>query len=84
VHADERGLVTLGVGIGGLPELGIEIDPDMRGHGHGRSLVDDARGLVPSGQPVIAAVAPGNAAALRTFLAADFRPVGSVQLVRPA
>jgi hypothetical protein len=32
---------------------------------------------------VIAAVAPGNAAALRTFLAADFRPVGSVQLVRP-
>jgi hypothetical protein len=33
---------------------------------------------------VIGAVAPGNAASLRAFLAAGFRPIGAVHLVRPA
>lgn len=83
VFGDARGLVTLGVGVGGLAELGVEVAPDLRGHHHGRSLVKDALGLVPAGEPVLAATAPGNAAAVRTFLAADFRPIGSVHLVRP-
>jgi hypothetical protein len=82
VHADERGLVTVGAGIGGLAEIGIEVAEAMRNRGVGRSLVADALGLVPPGEPVLAAVAPGNAASLRVFLAAGFRPLGAVHLVR--
>jgi L-amino acid N-acyltransferase YncA len=33
---------------------------------------------------VLGAVAPGNAASLRAFLAAGFQPVGAAHLVRPA
>ncbi len=82
VYGDGRGLVTLGRGVGGLAELGIEL-PDG-GSGAGRQLIRDSLGLVDKGQPVLASVAPGNARALRAFLAAGFAPVGSVQLVRPA
>jgi hypothetical protein len=39
VHADERGLVTVGAGIGGLAEIGIEVAEAMRNRGVGRSLV---------------------------------------------
>ena len=83
VFGDERGLVTLGKGLGRLPELGIEILA-AHGAGAGRSLIRDALGLVGEGRPVVASVAPGNARALRAFLAAGFTPIGSVQLVRPA
>ena len=71
-------LVTIGQGIGGLPELGIEIDDSTSG----RRLLRDALTLVPPGETVVAAVAPGNARALRSFLAAGFRPVASVQLIK--
>jgi hypothetical protein len=83
VFGDDRGLITLGTGIGGLAELGIE---SLAGHGGGagRSLIRDSLGLVAAGEPVLASVAPGNARALRAFLAAGFTPVGSVQVVRPA
>ena len=81
---DERGLVTLSRGLGGLPELSFEVDADRRGAGLGRSLLHDALALAPPGEPVLAAVAPGNAASLRALLAAGFTPLGSVQLVRPA
>ena len=37
-----------------------------------------------AGEPVLAAVAPGNAASVRAILAAGFSPIGSVQLVRPS
>ncbi len=57
--------------------------PDLRGRGHGRALLRDALALAPPGEPVFAAVAPGNAASLRALLAAAFVPIGSVQLVRP-
>jgi hypothetical protein len=83
VFGDDRGLITLGRGLGGLAELGIEILAS-HGAGAGRSLIRDSLGLVGEGQPVVASVAPGNARALRAFLAAGFTPVGSVQLVRPA
>jgi hypothetical protein len=84
VYGDERGLITLGTGLGGLPEIGVEAADDAHDQAQGRSLINDARGLVDAGVPVLAAVAPGNARALRAFLAAGFMPVGSVQLVRPA
>ncbi|RIQ11374.1 hypothetical protein DY240_28965 [Jiangella rhizosphaerae] len=40
--------------------------------------------LVPAGEPVFAAVTPGNARSLRAFLACGFTPVGSEVLLRPA
>ncbi|HEU0040802.1 MAG TPA: hypothetical protein VFQ15_00490 [Jiangellaceae bacterium] len=80
---DSRGVITLGAGVAGLPEIGVEVAAADRGTGVGRGLIADARGLVGTGEPVLAAVAPGNAASLRAFLAAGFRPIGSVQLVRP-
>ena len=83
VHGDGRGLVTVSRGVGGLPELSFEVQPSLRGRGAGRALLADALGLVPAGEPVLAAVAPGNAASLRSVLAAGFVPVGSVQLIRP-
>jgi GNAT superfamily N-acetyltransferase len=84
VHGDERGLVTIGRGVGWLPELSFEVHPDRRGAGAGRSLLADALGLVPEGEPVLAAAAPGNAASLRAILAVGFVPIGSVQLIRPS
>lgn len=81
VHATDLGLVTLGRGLGGLPELSIEVSEPR--HGHGRTLIAAALGLVPAGEPVLACVAPGNAASLRAFLAGGFTPIGSVQLYHP-
>jgi GNAT superfamily N-acetyltransferase len=83
VHADRRGLVTVSRGIGGVAELSFEVAPEDRGAGLGRDLLDDGRGLVPDGEPVLLTVAPGNARSLRAGLAAGFVPVGAVQLVRP-
>lgn len=83
VYGDDRGLITLGRGLGGLPEIGVEVDESAHGRGLGRTLITDALGLVEAGATVVAAAAPGNARALRAFLAAGFVPVGSVQLVRP-
>ena len=83
VHGDDRGLVTIGTGIGGLPELSFEVEPGQRGRGVGRALLVDALGLVPEGEPVLLSAAPGNARSVRAALAAGFVPIGSVQLVRP-
>ncbi|SHN75892.1 GNAT family N-acetyltransferase [Cryptosporangium aurantiacum] len=84
VYGDERGLVTLAEGIAGRPELSIELHPQTaHGRGSGRSLIRAALSLVPRGEPVFAAVSPGNARSLRAFLAAGFVPVGSEVLIRP-
>jgi len=82
VHGDERGLVTVSTGLGGLAELSYEVAEGNRGRGYGRALLVDGLGLVPEGEPVLASVAPGNAASLRAALAAGFTPIGSVRLVR--
>lgn len=83
VYGDERGLVTLGDGLAGRREMSVEVVPEGRGRGTGRSLLGDALTLVPRDEPVFAAVSPGNARSLRAFLAAGFVPVGSEVLVRP-
>ncbi|WP_330177481.1 hypothetical protein OG875_30595 [Streptomyces sp. NBC_01498] len=88
VHGDERGLVTLADGLAGRRETSVELDePDATGGGTGaglgRSLLRDSLSLSPAGEPVFAAVAPGNARSLRAFLAAGFRPLGSEVIVRP-
>jgi hypothetical protein len=78
---DDRTVVTLGAGLGGLPEVGIELDPAQRHTGS--EVLRAALGLVPVGDVVVAACAPGNARAVRAFLGAGFTPVGSVQLWLP-
>ncbi|MEU1790508.1 hypothetical protein ABZ553_32490 [Streptomyces sparsogenes] len=86
VYGDERGLVTLADGLAGRRELSIELDqPGSSGSssGLGRSLLRDALTLVPAGEPVFAAVSPGNARSLRAFLAAGFVPLGSEVIIRP-
>lgn len=78
---DDHTLVTLSTGIGGLPEVGLETDP---AHEHsGADVARDALSLVPEGEVVVAACAPGNARALRAFISAGYEPVASVQLWRP-
>lgn len=77
-------LATVGRGIGGLAEISVELDAAARSRGDGAALVRAAAAAVPANDPVVAAVAPGNAASLRAFLAAGFRVVGSVQVFRPA
>ncbi|MEU5611787.1 hypothetical protein AB0H03_24175 [Streptomyces sparsogenes] len=87
VYGDERGLVTLADGLAGRRELSIELDQPGGGSnnssGLGRSLLRDALTLVPAGEPVFAAVSPGNARSLRAFLAAGFVPLGSEVIIRP-
>ncbi|MFF5716111.1 hypothetical protein [Streptomyces buecherae] len=84
VYGDERGLVTLANGVAGRRELSIELgQPDRDSTGLGRSLLRAALTLVPAGEPVFAAVSPGNARSLRAFLAAGFTPIGSEAIVRP-
>ncbi|HZZ96661.1 MAG TPA: hypothetical protein VFE19_06595 [Jatrophihabitantaceae bacterium] len=78
-----RSLTTVSRGIAGLFEISVEIDPAERGHGEGTAMIRAALAAIPHGEPVLAAVAPGNAASLRAFLAAEFAVVGSVQVLRP-
>lgn len=77
VYGDERGLVTVGRGLGGITEVSVEVAAGRRGAGIGRLLIADALSVVAEGELVVAEVAPGNARSLRAFLAAGFGPVGS-------
>jgi RimJ/RimL family protein N-acetyltransferase len=80
VFGDERGLVTISRGLAGRSELSVEVG--VGGQGLGRSLIRSALDLVPVGQPIFAAVAPGNARSLRAFLAAGFVPIASEVIVQ--
>ena len=82
-HEDGRrsSVVIVARGVAGLCEISFELDPGQRG-GAGTALVQDALRLVPEGELVVAAAAPGNAASLRALLSAGFVPLGSLQLFR--
>src|SRR5579862_609047 len=71
-------------GVAGLPELSYELEPGRHGRGEGRALAAAGLQQIPRGQVVVACVAPGNAASLRSLLAAGFAPVGALQLLRRA
>jgi ribosomal protein S18 acetylase RimI-like enzyme len=77
------GVLLVGRGLAGRWEAAIEVDPAYRGRGLGRSLAEAARHLVPADRPIWAQVAPGNAASVRAFLAAGYRPVGAEALLVP-
>jgi hypothetical protein len=81
VYGDERGLVILARGLAGRLELSVETP--VHGGGWGRRLLGDALTIVPAGQPVFAAVSPGNARSLRSFLSIGFKPIGSEVIVHP-
>ena len=81
VYGDERGLITLAAGLAGRRELSVEAN--AHNQGWGRSLIREAIGLVPAGDLLFAAVSPGNARSLRTFLGLGFTPIGSEVLIRP-
>jgi GNAT superfamily N-acetyltransferase len=78
---DGAGVLILGRGVAGRWEVAVEIEPAARGTGLGRALAAAAPGLVPEDRPVWAQIAPGNAASVRAFLAAGFRPVGAETLL---
>ena len=75
------GIVLLGRGVAGRWEVAVEVDPGHRGKGLGRALAAAARHLVPDRAPLWAQISPGNAASVRAFLAAGYRPVGSEALL---
>ncbi len=82
VYGDERGLITLADGLAGRREISVEAAEPNRGWG--RALIAEGLGLVPEGELVFAAVSPGNARSLRTFLGLGFIPIGSEVLIKPA
>ena len=82
VYGDERGLITIGAGLGGRRELSVEAESHNRGHGTG--LIAEALDLTPEGELLFAAVSPGNARSLRAFLGLGFVPIGSECLIRPS
>jgi RimJ/RimL family protein N-acetyltransferase len=81
VYANADGLVLIGRGLAGRQECAVEVPELYRNAGAGRRLAAAARSLVPPGTHVWAQVTPGNAASLRAFLAAGFRPIGSEALL---
>jgi GNAT superfamily N-acetyltransferase len=81
VWVTDGGVLTVGRGLGGRWEVGLEVARDHQGQGLGRALASAARHLTPDGRPVWAQIAPGNAASVRAFLAAGFRPVGMEALI---
>lgn len=83
VYGDDIGFVTLGIGLGGLVEMSVEITAE-HGHGRGRSLIRRGLALADPADVVVAQVTPGNARSLRAFLAAGFVPVGSAVAITPA
>ena len=83
VRGDERGLVTLGRGLGGRRELGFESPLADPPPGTGRSLLRAALAAVPDGELVFASCAPGNARSLRALLATGFTAIGGEVLLRP-
>jgi len=78
------GVIVLGRGVAGRWETAIEVDPQYRSAGLGSRLASAARQLVPDSSPVWAQISPGNAASIRAFLRAGFRPIGGESLMTPA
>lgn len=79
IWATPGGILTIGLGLAGRHEVAIELDAAAQGHGIGRDLAYAARALTD--RPLWAQIAPGNAASVRAFLAAGYRPVGAEALL---
>lgn len=78
------GVMLIGRGVAGRWEVAVEVEAGRRERGLGRALAQAARQLVPGGGPLWAQIAPGNAASVRAFLAAGYRPAGAEALLTTA
>ena len=74
---EDRALIVVGRGLAERWEFGLEIRPEHRGRGLGRTLIRAARSLVPRDETLFAQVSPGNTASVRAFLAAGYQPICS-------
>lgn len=83
VHGDETGFATIATGLAGRTEIGVELVAEVQGTGAGRALIAKARRLLNPDQWLFAAVAPGNARSLRSFLSQGFVPIGTEVLIEP-
>jgi GNAT superfamily N-acetyltransferase len=85
VFGCDGGLVLVGRGLAGRMEMAFEVDPAYQGGGLGRRLAAASLGIAAevdeSCTHVWAQCAPGNAASMRTLLAAGFAPVGAEALL---
>jgi GNAT superfamily N-acetyltransferase len=81
IWTTDGGVVVVGRGVAGRWESAIEVDPAYRGRGLGRALASAARHLGGEERPLWAQISPGNAASVRAFLAAGYRPVGAEALL---
>ena len=79
VFTDPTGaaIVLLGHGLTDRLEVAIEIAPHRRNQGVARQALTEARRLAGADQLLFAQTAAGNAASIRSFLTAGFRPIGS-------
>lgn len=76
---EQRDVVVLAHGVGGLREVDVDVAPERRGAGHGRELLRRALHSVPENELVAASVFAGDAAMINAFLGEDFSLVGSIQ-----
>jgi hypothetical protein len=80
VYGSGDGLITMGIGLAGRLEMSVE----TAGNGmRGRDLIHEALRLVPEGEQLFAAVSPGNARSLRSFISCGFTPIGSEVIIHP-
>lgn len=79
LYSDRYGqsVLVLGRGLAGRRELAVQVPASQRRAGTGRRLVRSAMALTPPGVPLFAQVEAGNAASVRAFYNAGFRPVGA-------
>ena len=79
LYSDKYGqsILVIGEGLAGRRELSVRVPASQRQAGTGRRLVQGAMALTPRGMPLFAQVAAGNAASLRAFYNAGFRPIGA-------
>lgn len=81
VWAVDGGWVSIGRGLAGRYEVTVEVEETHRGRGLGRLLARAGRALAGAERPIWAQVAPGNAASVRAFIDAGYRPVGAEALL---
>lgn len=79
---DGAGLLTIGRGLAGRWEAGMEVVAPERNRGLGRALAAASRRLAPPGEGIFMQVAPGNVASMRAILAGGLVPVGTEILFR--